>query len=189
MTVADRDLLSDLAAGLRAAFGAAAASVSLLSSDGPPLVVCTPPEREPLEQLQLRRGRGPVPAVITSGQVVAIPDVAVRAEAWPDYARAARVAGISSALGVPLLEGPALIGVLVLYGTTPQDHTPGELQMARIIADLLAVDERGLRSDRGPMSGRVGSQVPVCDPRPRRGWRNSDRPGPRQRQPSRASQE
>ena len=137
-TDTDTDLLRELAADLRGAFGAAAASVSLLSTHGPPLVVCTPPELEPLEQLQLRSGLGPLPAVLASAQAVVVPDVVDRAEVWPDYTRATQVVGISSALVTPLLDDRVPIGALGLYGTTPRDHGAAEIRLAALTADLLA---------------------------------------------------
>lgn len=134
----DHDLLRELTTQIRAAFGAAGASLTVLTGPRAPLRVCVPRELELLELVQDRHHAGPVPEAVAAGETVVVADLARGADRWPDFSRAATAAGIRSCLAIPLQLDRTSVGVMATYGTDPRSVDDREVALATLVGALVA---------------------------------------------------
>ncbi len=133
----DIGLLRALATEIRAAFGTAGASLTILQGARPALRSCVPDELEVLERVQERHGDGPVPEAIATGRPVAAADLDGVEQRWPDFARIAAAVGIRSSLAVPLLVDGVPMGALAMYATAPHAFDT-EIGPATLVGALVA---------------------------------------------------
>jgi diguanylate cyclase (GGDEF)-like protein len=91
---------------------------------------------ETLERLQEALQRGPCRDAIDSGHVVALDDVGAVARRDPDFAAVMEESGMQAVMAVPLLSRGRAWGTLDLYRTRPGPWSPGEVDTARLLADV-----------------------------------------------------
>lgn len=103
------------------------------------LMASTTGVMELLELFQLQRGEGPCLDCSTSGQPVAVVDLAQAAERWPRFAPCAVEAGFRSVHAVPLRLRGQVLGALNMFGAAPGDLNPADLSAAKALADMAAI--------------------------------------------------
>lgn len=90
------------------------------------------------DRSQHQSGRGPVPdALRRAGRHNA--DIEVGQDQWPEFATAARAAGLHSVLAIPLFAQGRTIGVLALYSTAKRAFGTPEVQAAEALARQASV--------------------------------------------------
>jgi GAF domain-containing protein len=91
-----------------------------------------------LERVQETGQKGPCIDAVASAAPVAVPDIAVgdASERWPDYAIAAKTAGIQAVAGIPMLAEGAAIGAVNLYDSKPRNWSAEDLRVATIFASI-----------------------------------------------------
>src|SRR3954447_10787996 len=128
----------------------ATASVSLLGNtaasillDGPTgnlqLVAASSEESRLLEVFQLKSARGPSLDCISTSTMVVVPDLGAQSDRWPMFVPAARKAGFTAVIAVPLRRRDATIGALKLFRDEPYDPTPDEMRLAQAFADIATI--------------------------------------------------
>ncbi|WP_409328856.1 PP2C family protein-serine/threonine phosphatase [Trujillonella humicola] len=114
-----RDALDDVVAlAAHAVPGCLGVGVSLAIDGEVHTVALTGDPARLLDELQYDRGDGPCLTALRRDEEVACDDYAVDRR-WPDLARAARSAGVSSSLSVPLHAGNGVVGALNCYAGRP----------------------------------------------------------------------
>jgi hypothetical protein len=104
--------------------------------DAPPVVAASDPLVRSVDESQLAAGRGPALAALGSGAAVDVPDTRA-AGRWPEYARAAAVAGIRSSHAEPLHVDEATAGVLTLHSSRTHAFGGRSGPAARLVAGQL----------------------------------------------------
>ena len=91
-----------------------------------------------LEHVQENWQRGPCIDAVASAAPVAVPDIAAddAGERWPDYAEAAKTAGIQAVAGIPMLADGVAIGAVNLYDNRPRHWSAEDLRVATILASI-----------------------------------------------------
>src|SRR3954471_13076889 len=128
----------------------ATASVSLLGNtaasillDGPrgnlQLVAASSEESRLLEVFQLKSARGPSLDCISTSTMVVVPDLGAQSDRWTMFVPAARKAGFTAVIAVPLRRRDATIGALKLFRDEPYDPTPDEMRLAQAFADIATI--------------------------------------------------
>ncbi|ELB92930.1 hypothetical protein Rwratislav_11548 [Rhodococcus wratislaviensis IFP 2016] len=166
---------------------AAAVGIMVVDPRGGFGVVAASDERARLvELLQTQTESGPCPQCIRTGEMLAVPDLAVDTDRWPEFAAVARDLGYRAVLAVPMvLDGRTVGGLNVLYGQPTafdQDHHRLSSLLAALIvleltqetgdqrADRLAERTLGLLNDRvhaGQATGFVAGTLAVSPARAR----------------------
>lgn len=129
-------VLRDLMTRLVDTFGLAGSGVAL-ARDGRLEYATAIPERVvALEQCQTRFQAGPCIEAYLNGEVVAVSDLAARAEEWPDYCAVADGAGLSSVAGLPMLLNGTPTGAVNLYATETREWPEEDLDAAVVMANM-----------------------------------------------------
>ena len=139
-TVAERFDVADVLGGLThhtvSVLGATTAGVSLAGDDGVLTYVSAHSEGAgELEAVQQDARQGPCHEVYSTGQMVAIEEIAIHAE-WPLYRAKAATFGLRSVLGVPLTINDRCIGALDVYSDVGRDWTKEDLDAAMLLAKM-----------------------------------------------------
>lgn len=92
-----------------------------------------------LENTQLVSGEGPCTEAYLGTALIQVPDLHHHPERWPAFAETAAALGIRSVTAVPLEIGPARIGAIDLYHTTPTTLGPAARDRLNAYARILAV--------------------------------------------------
>lgn len=110
--------------------GMAGAAVNLMSTSGSEGVVAASDSRcKDLVEMQFTTGQGPGHDAFALRRPVLAPDLASAAEQrWQGYASMALSAGVRSAFAFPLQLGDTRLGVLDVFGESPE--TPGDDEVA-----------------------------------------------------------
>jgi len=166
---------------------AAAVGIMVVDPRGGFGVVAASDERARLvELLQTQTESGPCPQCIRTGELLAVPDLTVDPNRWPEFAAVACDLGYRAVLAVPMvLDGRTVGGLNVLY-TRPtafdqDDHRLGALLAALTVleltqetgdqrADRLAERTLGLLNDRvhaGQATGFVAGTLDISPARAR----------------------
>ena len=90
-----------------------------------------------VQELQLELGEGPGVDAWTDDEPVQEPDLAQRGTLrWPNFARAAELAGVRAVFAFPLQAGAIRIGVLMLYRDRAQSLAAEERALGLVLADV-----------------------------------------------------
>ena len=90
-----------------------------------------------IESTQLDLGEGPCMLAYTSGEHVAVPDLA-QDEQFPSFSPNAVAAGMGAVYSFPLLLDDSRLGALELWSAEPRRLSKADLQGAQILADVAA---------------------------------------------------
>ncbi len=115
--------------------------------------LATDPAAESLADLTSVLGEGPAADAARRARPVAVTDLSAPPSrwAWPVFAPAAVAAGARSVLAVPLLLGPARIGLFGLYSRRPQVLvTPQRAEVDAVAGLMLDLVLDGTRPGRSP---------------------------------------
>jgi GAF domain-containing protein len=115
------------------------AGISLLGDDGKPTTgIFTDPEAPVIDAAQYESGRGPCLESWRLHKIVRLEDMD-HAEAYPEFAGAARAHGIQSTLSLPLMAGEDAVGALNLYSRTPNGFTDEDERAGTLLAGAAAI--------------------------------------------------
>jgi GAF domain-containing protein len=91
-----------------------------------------------LERVQEDWQKGPCVDAVASAEPVAVPNIAAGdvPDRWPDYVIAAKIAGIQTVAGIPMLAEGEAIGAVNLYGSQPRSWSAEDLRVATIFASI-----------------------------------------------------
>lgn len=131
------DALAELVDSAVDALSLTGGAVSLAAEGSLRNIVSVTGSAHRLERCVERFQSGPCRAAYDLGEVVCVPDVGERADLWPDFAVAARSAGIVAAAGIPMRRGGIeTIGSLNLFADERRDWTDEDIGAARTLADV-----------------------------------------------------
>ena len=118
----------------------AAAGVLLTDQRGALQVVAASTEQTRLlELLQLQTNQGPCPECFYTGRPVAVPDLSVAVERWPQFAKAARQFGFGSVHALPMRLRSEVIGALNLFCTEVGSLDVATLRLGQALADVATI--------------------------------------------------
>ena len=126
--------------------GASVASVTFIIEGAPQTTATSDEVRSgPMDEAQYDADRGPCLDAARLGQVIAIDDLAVgeATAAFPEFARAARAAGVASSLSVPMDDGAELVGSMNLYSDEPHRIGAEAREIAEVFGVVAAISLRG----------------------------------------------
>jgi len=103
------------------------------------LVASSSEESRILEVFQLQSAQGPCLDCIRTSTMVVVPDLEAMSDRWPMFVPAARDAGFSAVIAVPLRLRDATIGALNLFRAQPYEPSPDELRLAQAFADIATI--------------------------------------------------
>ena len=86
-----------------------------------------------IDEVQYRRGEGPCLTALREGEEICCDDYAVDRR-WPEIARTARSAGVSSSLSVPLHTHGGVVGALNVYAGPPHVFADSRRSTAQTLA-------------------------------------------------------
>lgn len=112
-----------------------------------------------IDQVQYRRGEGPCLTALRDGEEICCDDYAVDRR-WPEIARTARSAGVSSSLSVPLRIDGGVVGALNFYAGPPGRFSDGRRSTPQKLAGhgamiLRLVQQRHEQAARRAVEQRV----------------------------------
>ena len=115
------------------------AGISLLGHDGKLTTgVFTDPEAPEIDAAQYASGRGPCLDSWRLRKIVRLDDMD-HADAYPEFAAAARAHGVQSTLSLPLMAGEDAAGALNLYSRTANRFTVEDEQAGALLAGAAAI--------------------------------------------------
>jgi GAF domain-containing protein len=97
------------------------AGVTLMGRHGPQTAACTDRAVVEVDAEQYRAGAGPCLQAAATGEIVRV-DVESAQQRWPEFARAAREAGVGSYLSAPLFIDAEYQGAMNLYSEAPHGY-------------------------------------------------------------------
>ncbi len=134
------DLLHSLAEHSVGLLDAASAGILLTDQRGKlQLLASSSEQTRLLELFQLQAAEGPCLDAFSTGQMVAIPDLADTADRWPKFTPAALTAGYAAVHALPLRLRTETIGALNLFTATPGALPEDELRVAQALADVATI--------------------------------------------------
>lgn len=89
-----------------------------------------------LERLQEETQEGPCVDAVRTGEVVTVDDLSLGQPRWPVYEAHAREIGVAAVAGIPMHPDGASLGALDLYSDSPRSWSAGDLDRARVLADV-----------------------------------------------------
>jgi GAF domain-containing protein len=92
-----------------------------------------------LELFQVQNHEGPCQDCFTTGQAVAVDDIAAETERWPLFAERALASGFRSVQAVPLRLRGTVLGALNLFLTETGGVTEGGLEIVQAMADVASI--------------------------------------------------
>lgn len=140
LTCASRvgDVLHDLAAHVTEALGVTGAGITLVDGERVRFVTSVLETIDELERVQESVQSGPCVDAVRTGRPVRVPDlttspVAIR---WPEYAAAARDAGIRAVSGFPMCTQNRVLGAINVYDVERNDWQEQDLRAAGIFSAM-----------------------------------------------------
>lgn len=103
------------------------------------LLAATSEHARSLEVFQLQREEGPCLDCYHSGRAVNVADLSAETERWPQFAAAASREGFASVHAIPMRLKQETLGALGLFGTTPGDLDPEDLNLAQSLAHVAMI--------------------------------------------------
>jgi GAF domain-containing protein len=162
----------DLCQPFLLALPVAGASVTVINSSRSQNSVCSSDSLAArIDELQFELGEGPQWTAASSGELVAVPDVATDAFGdWPIFGAAIRELAVGALFAVPMKMGAAVVGAVTMYRVHPGDlgkeYRMSALAIASSIAGaavhramLSADDDDGLESAAAPALRREVHQA------------------------------
>lgn len=130
------DLLHTLVEECRRILSIEAAGLMLANEHGHlELVASTSEEADLVEVMQINAGAGPCVDSYTSGEPVAVADIAAEEGRWPSFAAAALALGFRSVYATPMKLRGRVIGTLNLLGAGVGELNERDANVARALAD------------------------------------------------------
>jgi GAF domain-containing protein len=134
------DLLNDLTADCARLLDVASAGLLLADSRGDLHVLAASSQRtHHLEVFQVQREEGPCLECYRDASPVSVADLDQAADRWPQFVRAARMAGFASVHALPMRLRDNVLGTLGLFGTTAGHLTDEDLALGQALADVASV--------------------------------------------------
>jgi GAF domain-containing protein len=116
------------------------AGITLLGDDGRPTTgIFTDPDAPEIDAAQYSSGRGPCLDSWRLRRIVRLDDLDGAADAYPEFAAAARAHGVQSTLSLPLLAGDDAAGALNLYSLTARRFTADDERAGMLLASAAAI--------------------------------------------------
>ena len=129
--------LTDRCVGL---LGVGAAGLLLTDQRGALQVVAASNEQtRVLELFQLQTDEGPCLECFSTGQPVAVTDLAASTDRWPQFASAATEAGFASVHALPMRLRSEVIGALNFFGASPGALDPITVKLGQALADIATI--------------------------------------------------
>ena len=150
-----QDILDHLVTRIVEVLPITAAGVTLITGLEPPRYIAASDEAAlRFERLQTELHEGPCVAAFTTGQAVAIPDLATAADGFARFADTASASGLAAVFAFPIRHGQGRLGALDLYRDSagPLDHH--DMEVAQTLADVAAaylINAQGRDKDRAAM--------------------------------------
>jgi len=129
-------MLSDLVDSVVGVLRLTGSGVTLASNGRLAFVTAAGSELEELERVQEQHQAGPCMDAFTSGDVVAVSDMATVVDRWPQYSEAAHRLGVTGVAGIPMRLADQSFGALDLYRREAGNWRDEELGAARVLADV-----------------------------------------------------
>jgi transcriptional regulator with GAF, ATPase, and Fis domain len=134
------DLLSDLVADCARLLDVASAGLLLADSRGVLHVLAASSQRtHHLEVFQVQREEGPCLDCYRDATPVSVADLDEAADRWPQFVKAARMAGFASVHALPMRLRDNVLGALGLFGTTTGHLNADDLSLGQALADVASV--------------------------------------------------
>jgi hypothetical protein len=92
-----------------------------------------------LEVFQVQREEGPCLDCYRDAAPVSVPDLEQTADRWPQFVKAARMAGFASVHALPMRRRDHMLGALGLFGTTAGALNDEDLTLGQALADVASV--------------------------------------------------
>lgn len=129
------DVLYELCDHVVDILDATGAGVSVVVEDRLQFVTATSERVIDVERAQEANQSGPCTTALSTGRMMAIPEIS-ELDLWPEYRAAAAAAGIVSVVSIPLRIDHHHVGSLDVYDTVRRGWTEDELDAARVLADI-----------------------------------------------------
>lgn len=129
-------VLQDLAECVSAVLGLVGSGVSLLKDDRLIYATAVPDRISALGQAQERTQAGPGVEACRTGEIVVVPDLALRTGVWGAYCAAAAQAGVMAVAGIPMRLETRRVGALNLDAAEVREWAPEDLAVAQVLADM-----------------------------------------------------
>jgi transcriptional regulator with GAF, ATPase, and Fis domain len=134
------DLLNDLVNDCANLLDVASAGLLLADGRGVLHVLAASSQRtHHLEVFQVQREEGPCLDCFRDAAPVSVPDLEQMADRWPQFVKAARMAGFASVHALPMRMRDRMLGALGLFGTTAGALNDGDLSLGQALADVASV--------------------------------------------------
>jgi GAF domain-containing protein len=103
------------------------------------LLAATSEQARSLEVFQLQREEGPCRDCYQSGRPVNVADLNAEIDRWPQFVPAASREGFASVHAIPMRLKQERLGTLGLFGSTPGDLNPEDLNLAQSLAHVATI--------------------------------------------------
>jgi transcriptional regulator with GAF, ATPase, and Fis domain len=134
------DLLNDLVNDCANLLDVASAGLLLADSRGVLHVLAASSQRtHHLEVFQVQREEGPCLDCFRDAAPVSVPDLEQTADRWPQFVKAARMAGFASVHALPMRMRDRMLGALGLFGTSTGALNDGDLSLGQALADVASI--------------------------------------------------
>jgi transcriptional regulator with GAF, ATPase, and Fis domain len=134
------DLLNDLVNDCARLLDVASAGLLLADGRGVLHVLAASSQRtHHLEVFQVQREEGPCLDCYRDAAPVSVPDLEQMADRWPQFVKAARMAGFASVHALPMRMRDHTLGALGLFGTTAGALNDDDLTLGQALADVASV--------------------------------------------------
>jgi GAF domain-containing protein len=134
------DLVTRLTQDCARLLDVAAAGLLLADARGElHLLAATSEHARSLEVFQLQRDEGPCLDCYHSGRAVDVADLSAETDRWPQFVAAAHREGFASVHAIPLRLKQEILGTLGLFGTSPGDLDPEDLNLAQSLAHVATI--------------------------------------------------
>jgi transcriptional regulator with GAF, ATPase, and Fis domain len=134
------DLLNDLVMDCARLLDVASAGLLLADSRGVLHVLAASSQRtHHLEVFQVQREEGPCLDCYRDAAPMSVPDLEQAATRWPQFVKAARMAGFASVHALPMRLRDNVLGALGLFGTTVGALNADDLSLGQALADVASV--------------------------------------------------
>lgn len=129
-------VLYDLSDSVVEVLGAIDAGVALLDGDRLRFVTATSDAGAEAEHVQERLQRGPCLDSVHTNEPVAVDDIEVCHDRWPEYGPQVAAIGFRGVLGIPLVLGDRQVGSLDVYNDEPRTWDHEAVDAAQVLADI-----------------------------------------------------
>ena len=130
------DVLYDLTEKVWEVINVSAAGVSLLQDGMLRHVASLNQTSAAIEHAQEVTQRGPCVDACTTMEIVAVADIRLDPDRWPEVSAAAVASGVIAVAGIPFRDGHRTLGALNLFDSVPRQWSGLDLARARVLADM-----------------------------------------------------